>query len=159
MTGGHIGTHITDAARGQRTEYAPEPQDSGRTLLDELHGAELTPKRLGVWGERYARAWLEHRGWTTLSTNWRTRYGELDLVMLDPSRILVFMEVKTRRTSAYGLPQEAVNAHKRLTLRRAGVQWLLDPAHHTAHGGVRFDVLAITVAHSTPTVLHIQEAF
>ena len=128
-------------------------------LLEELEGNILTAHELGIWGEQYARAWLEQRGWSWLSSNWRTRYGELDLVMLEPSRTVVFVEVKTRRSSRYGLPQEAVSAHKRLTLRRAGIQWLLEPTHRIDHRGVRFDVIAIQIGQGRPRLTHIPEAF
>ena len=56
----------------------------------------LSPKQFGALGERYAAVWLEKKGWTTLSHNWRTRYGELDLVMLNDEHTVVFVEVKSR---------------------------------------------------------------
>lgn len=65
----------------------------------------LSPKQFGALGERYAAVWLEKKGWTTLSHNWRTRYGELDLVMLNDEHTVVFVEVKSRRTIQYGCPQ------------------------------------------------------
>lgn len=129
------------------------------TLLEELERTVPNPRALGGWGERYARAWLEQRGWLWLSSNWQTRYGELDLVMLDPSRSLVFVEVKTRRSTRYGPPEEAIGTHKRLALRRAGIQWLLEPAHRVAHDGVRFDVIAIRISQGRPRLTHIPEAF
>lgn len=66
----------------------------------------LTPKQFGALGEQYAAAWLEEHGWTTLSRNWHTRYGELDIVMLNPEYTVVFVEVKSRRSMHYGYPQE-----------------------------------------------------
>ena len=65
----------------------------------------LTPKQFGALGEQYAAAWLEEHGWTTLSRNWHTRYGELDIVMLNPEYTVVFVEVKSRRSMHYGYPQ------------------------------------------------------
>ena len=128
-------------------------------LSAQLRDPTLAPARFGVLGEEYAAAWLARRGWSTLSRNWHTRYGELDLVMLDPERTIVFVEVKTRRTMRYGSPQEAVTARKRLRLRRAGVQWLLEPEHRIAHNGVRFDVISILLEASGPSVRYIPEAF
>jgi putative endonuclease len=128
-------------------------------LSGRLRDRSLTPAQCGVLGEEYAAAWLARRGWTTLSRNWHTRYGELDLVMLDPKRIVVFVEVKTRRSIRYGSPQEAVTSRKRLRLRRAGVQWLLEPEHRIAHHGVRFDVISILREASGPAVTYIPEAF
>nr|WP_236023712.1 YraN family protein [Bifidobacterium miconis] len=121
---------------------------------------DLTPRQLGALGEQYAAAWLERRGCTVLDRNWRSRYGELDIIAVTPEHIVLFVEVKTRRNARYGTPQEAVTAHKRLALRRAGVQWLLCPEHRMAHRGVRFDVIAITApVGASPTVNHIREAF
>lgn len=67
----------------------------------------LTPKQFGALGEQYAAAWLEEHGWTTLSRNWHTRYGELDIVMLNPEYTVVFVEseitpVHALRISARG---------------------------------------------------------
>ena len=79
----------------------------------------LTPKQLGALGEQYAAAWLEEHGWTTLSRNWHTRYGELDIVMLNPEYTVVFVEVKSRRSMHYGYPQEAITPAKQHNLRKA----------------------------------------
>ncbi|WP_434734862.1 YraN family protein [Bifidobacterium sp.] len=128
-------------------------------LSGRLRDPSLAPAQFGLLGEEYAAAWLARRGWSPLSRNWHTRYGELDLVMLDPNRTIVFVEVKTRRTTRYGSPQEAVTVRKRLRLRRAGVQWLLDPRHRITHNGVRFDVISILLDASGPTVNYIPEAF
>ncbi len=173
-----IGTHLLDARPGNiqtinpsQAEITPTATIPGiespalaaasalQDLSAHLRDATLSPARFGVLGEEYAAAWLARRGWSTLSRNWHTRYGELDLVMLDPERTIVFVEVKTRRTTRYGSPQEAVTARKRLRLRRAGVQWLLEPEHRIAHNGVRFDVVSILLEASGPSVRYIPEAF
>lgn len=108
----------------------------------------LTPKQFGALGEQYAAAWLEEHGWTTLSRNWHTRYGELDIVMLNPEYTVVFVEVKSRRSMHYGYPQEAITPAKQHNLRKAACDWLLDRRnpgaafggpfrcrHHRASGG------------------------
>ncbi len=140
------------------------PGDAVGSAFDDLalrfSDIGLSPKQLGALGERYAAAWLERRGCTILDRNWRSRYGELDVIAMTPERVILFVEVKTRRTARYGTPQEAVTARKRLALRRAGVQWLLQPERRVAHRGVRFDVIAITAPpDGLPSVNHIREAF
>lgn len=147
----------------------PEPSTSGPSLPHDdpaaiaigarLSDPTITPRELGSLGEAYAARWLESRGWRVLERNWRSRYGELDIVALSPERRLVFVEVKTRRTTRQGTPQEAVTASKRANLRRAGVQWLMEPAHRIAHTGVRFDVLAVLAHGGRPLVHHIPGAF
>lgn len=143
---------------GIPAEECENTEPLGRLEQRLRHGG-LNARTLGVFGERYARAWLERRGWRTLERNWRSRYGELDIIMLDPERIIVFVEVKTRRSTRYGSPQEAVTAHKRLSLRRACVQWLTEPGHRMPHLGVRCDVVSITVDVEHVVVQLIPEAF
>ena len=136
---------------------------SGRTRLDQLGIAlaelGLTPKQLGSLGEEYADAWLEDQGWRTLSHNWRTRYGELDLVMLTPEHIVVFVEVKTRRTALYCYPQEAVTRSKHRNLKRAASDWLIDRRNRVPHHGIRFDVISVIPGPEGPSVHHITAAF
>ncbi|MCH7843441.1 MAG: YraN family protein [Chloroflexi bacterium] len=71
-----------------------------------------TPRgRLGRWGEEHARRYLEGKGYTVSETNYRSRWGEVDIV----SRLgeeLVFVEVKTRRGIAFGTPEESITAAK-----------------------------------------------
>ena len=128
-------------------------------LVRELTAHSTGPRRLGVLGETYAAAWLEQLGWTIVERNWGTRFGELDLIALDPARTLVFVEVKTRRTQIFGPPQLAVGAHKQTNLRRAASLWLREPAHAIRRVGIRFDVVAIVVDTPRPHVQHIPGAF
>lgn len=124
-----------------------------------LRNDALPNRRFGELGEDYAAAWLHARGHHILSRNWRSRYGELDVVTMAPEDLIVFVEVKTRRSMSAGSPQESVTAAKQRHLRRAGVEWLMDPANRLPHRGVRFDVIAILVHHGTPLVHHIPGAF
>ena len=67
--------------------------------------------RLGSWGERQARLHLEAKGYQILATNYRSRSGEVDIVACEGDE-LVFVEVKTRRGSTFGRPEEAITATK-----------------------------------------------
>ena len=64
--------------------------------------------RLGRWGERYAAAFLEQRGMAVLDQNWRCRAGEIDLIMKEGETV-VFVEVKTRRGTRLGAPENAMH--------------------------------------------------
>ena len=149
----------------QITTAQPSAESSAehaRPLARLAHGLQdgtLNAKQLGAAGEAYAAGWLEHHGWRVLSRNWRTRYGELDIVALTPEDLIAFVEVKTRRSLRCGFPQEAVDMRKQANLRRAGVQWLLNPGHRIAHRGVRFDVVSIIVRGGRPLLHHIPGAF
>jgi putative endonuclease len=91
--------------------------------------------RLGRRGEDTAIVYLADLGWRVLDRNWRVSDGELDIVASD-SGCLVFCEVKTRSSTAYGTPVEAVDAVKAARLNRLARQWAKD------HGmvGVRFRI-------------------
>ncbi|MBI4090270.1 MAG: YraN family protein [Candidatus Kerfeldbacteria bacterium] len=92
---------------------------------------------LGWRGEAAARAWLEQRGFVFLAQHFRTRAGEIDLVMQD-DRHLVFVEVKTRRSRRFGVPEESVTERKLERLQAAAEVWL---QRHPWSGPVRFDLV------------------
>ena len=75
-----------------------------------------------------------------LDRNWRCREGELDIVARCGDTI-VFSEVKTRSSNAYGSPAEAVGAAKQRRIRRLALLWLRDRGVHAAE--IRFDVVSV----------------
>ena len=97
-------------------------------------------RAFGAWGEGRAARWYQDHGYQVLDRNWRCSDGELDLV-LGIDRTVVFSEVKTRRSDAFGIPAEAVTIAKQRRIRRLAVQWL----KQRGIGGVelRFDVVSI----------------
>jgi putative endonuclease len=78
---------------------------------------------LGRTGERLAAEALRRRGDRILEHNFRCVYGEVDLIAED-ERDLIFVEVKTRRGGAYGLPEEAVTLRKQRRLARVASHFL-----------------------------------
>lgn len=103
---------------------------------------------VGRTGEEIARAWLSRRGMQILDANWRCPLGELDLVVLDGDE-LAFVEVKTRTSTAYGHPAEAVTARKLARLRKLAGAWV---AEHEVHAsGMRIDVVAVLRSPGEPT--------
>jgi putative endonuclease len=80
---------------------------------------------LGAYGERLAARYLEDSGMRILDRNWRCDQGEVDIVAMDAT-CLVIVEVKTRRSLDYGSPVEAVTAVKAARLRRLAGCWLAD---------------------------------
>jgi len=85
--------------------------------------------------------WYRQRGYQVVARNWRCREGELDLV-LRKARTIVFCEVKTRTSSAFGAPVEAVTRTKQRRLRRLAVVWL-DQAPTSQVSELRFDVASV----------------
>ncbi len=86
-------------------------------------GRESTVSGLGGAGERLALARLQALGYELVETNWRSRWGELDLVMRDGPTV-VFVEVRTRRGEAHGTPEESVTARKQERLVLLAGAWL-----------------------------------
>src|ERR1700690_2326869 len=96
------------------------------------------PRRVvGQLGEDAAAAWYTAAGYEILDRNWRVREGEIDLVVAD-ARAVVFCEVKTRRSDAFGAAAEAVTTRKQQRLRMLAGRWL--GAHSTSVPTFRFDV-------------------
>jgi putative endonuclease len=96
---------------------------------------------IGRWGERLAEEYLSARGCTLIQRNVRTPYGEIDLVMRGEGELLIFVEVKTRTSSNYGKPEEAVTAQKRIHMLQSAEAYLLEHAEY--QGDWRVDVISI----------------
>lgn len=113
---------------------------------------------VGRYGELLAVTRLEAAGLIVLDRNWRCPDGELDIVALDGAT-LVFVEVKTRSSLAYGDPAEAISPDKAARIRRLAVHWLAaHPDRRTAE--LRFDAVAIVRnGPAGPEVRHLKAAF
>jgi len=108
---------------------------------------------LGRWGEEHARRWLEGQGWQIVDVNWRCPGGEVDLVAARGGS-LVFFEVKTRTSTRFGHPVEAISAAKLARMRRVAGAWLA--ANPTHRGRIRLDLIAILAGRGTPEVEHVE---
>jgi putative endonuclease len=98
---------------------------------------------LGRTGERLAAEALARRGYHILERNFRCRYGEIDLITEDGHE-LVFVEVKTRRGTAFGLPEEAVTLRKQRKLLEIATYYL--DLHACADRAWRVDVVAVQLS-------------
>ena len=98
---------------------------------------------VGDYGERLAERHLLAQGLTVLDRRWRCRLGEIDIVAVDDS-CLVVCEVKTRRSLLAGSPAEAVTPVKLARLRRLAAVWLAQQPRHFAD--VRIDVVCVVVS-------------
>jgi len=114
--------------------------------------------KLGKWGEETVCQYLVKEGYAIVERNWRMEHLEIDIIA-EKEGWIVFVEVKTRRTTRYGLPQEAVHPAKQMNLRRAATQWLAQQTPKVPHIGIRFDVMAVQVHGDEVHMHHIPEAF
>ena len=113
-------------------------------------------RTLGDAGEDLVARWYADAGYRVLDRNWRCREGELDVVVARGS-VLVFCEVKTRRTTAFGIPAEAVTATKQRRLRTLAMRWLDE--HPAARARtLRFDVAAVLAPRDGVPVIDVIEA-
>lgn len=109
---------------------------------------------LGKRGETTAVAYLQAKGYTLLEENYRTKLGEIDCIFKDGDE-LVFVEVKTRSSTTFGDPLEAVDQRKWLQITRVAEQYLAK--YNDSDCPIRFDVIGI-VTHP-PQIDHIKNAF
>jgi putative endonuclease len=118
-------------------------------------------KALGQWGERRSEKLLKRKGLKTLTRNFSCKTGELDLVMVDTDRTIVFVEVRTktrRERELLSEPEETVTYPKRLRLLRTARCFLA--AHKIDDRPLRFDVVAIVLGQKgRPLIKHYENAF
>ncbi len=114
-----------------------------------------TPRqKLGRWGETLAADYLTQKGYVLLERNARTPYGELDLVMRQ-GEATVFVEVKTRASPLFGLPEESITSRKQAHLLNAAQAYL--QSHPEMAGDWRVDVVAIRrMPGAPPEVVHFE---
>ncbi|CAB4885209.1 MAG: YraN family protein [Actinobacteria bacterium] len=109
---------------------------------------------LGLYGERVAAQYLEGIGLAVIERNWRCSAGEIDIVAREGSTLVV-VEVKTRSSTAFGHPAEAVTPRKIRRLRHLAFRWLA--AHEVHAPSIRIDVVAIMQATTgAPVVEHMR---
>ncbi|MFV2174993.1 YraN family protein [Actinomadura sp. LOL_016] len=109
---------------------------------------------LGRRGEDAAAGYLAGMGWKILDRNWRCAEGEIDIVAHD-GRGPVVCEVKTRRSSRYGDPLEAITEAKAVRLRRLAWRWAA--AHGVREEPIRVDALGLVADGDGFSIDHLRE--
>lgn len=95
---------------------------------------------LGEMAEKRAVEFLRQQGYHIIAQNYRWRGGEIDIIARDGD-FLVFVEVKARSSSNFGLPEEAITEHKKHKLIMTAQRYI---AQHKPELDMRFDVVAIS---------------
>lgn len=130
-------------------QWPRESRGAPPPILEDMAAKD----ELGIRGERIAERHLLARGWRLLDRNWRCPHGEIDLVLQDGDET-VFVEVKTRSSTAFGHPLEAISAAKLARLRRLAGVWV---AAHPGAGRIRIDAVAVVAPRRAPaTVEHLE---
>lgn len=107
---------------------------------------------IGVQGEILATEFLKKKKYKIITTNYKNKIGEIDIIAKH-KQTLVFVEVKRRSSTQFGLPREAVTAYKQNKIRKVALSYLQE-TKQTEHL-VRFDVIDIL----NEQITHIENAF
>ena len=115
--------------------------------------------QLGVWGESLAAGYLREHGYEVLEANFRSRFGEIDLIARKGGYV-AFVEVKLRRSDRYGRAAEQVDGRKQQRLMLAARSYL---ALHPQECPMRFDVVEVYAPQGRmdrrPQIIHWKAAF
>jgi len=113
-------------------------------------------KTLGKKGEDIAAAFLEKKGYNILFRNYKCSFGEIDIIAKH-KKTLSFIEVKTRSTKKYGLPQEAVTPAKQAKISRVALEFV--QRYKMENRAARFDVVSVQSLNDGYEVDLIENAF
>jgi putative endonuclease len=110
----------------------------------------------GHWGEERAAEYLQNEGFRILVKNYRYSHAEIDLIA-QKDKLLIFVEVKTRSGTGFGLPEEFVNYTKTRLILKAAEQYIFDTDWKF---DVRFDIVSVLILpNGTLNIRHIKDAF
>ncbi len=117
------------------------------------------PNLLGPWGESLAASYLKKKRYEILACNYRTRFGEIDLIAATKKEI-VFVEVKLRKSDHFAQAREYVGIQKQNRIRTSAELWLqANPTELQP----RFDVIEIYatdgIETAKPELIHLEGAF
>ncbi len=110
---------------------------------------------LGKEGERIAKEFLRRKGFSILQENYRTPFGEIDIIAREKD-VIVFVEVKTRADLTFGSPFEAVNRRKKEKIKNVALCYMKRLKKECP---ARFDVLSINIDDGREKIEHIRDAF
>lgn len=113
-------------------------------------------RNLGNRGEAEVAKYLRKKGYLLLASQWRCRFGELDLVAKDRTGQICFVEVKLRGENTIALPREFVDGRKQGRLRAAAAAYL---SQHELDVPARFDVAEVYLKNGTFRVEYLENAF
>jgi len=113
---------------------------------------------LGKWGERQCEKFLKRKGLKTLTRNYACKAGEIDLIMVDNDRSIVFVEVKTRRDEKFAPTESVVTKPKMDKMTRTARYFI--SVHEIENRPYRFDVITVTLGQRGPAEFrHYKNAF
>ncbi|OHX65817.1 YraN family protein [Flammeovirga pacifica] len=117
-----------------------------------------TPKQqLGTKGENIACDYLETKGYTILRKNYKAGYHEIDIIC-QKNRFLVFIEVKTRSSVSFGMPEQHLSKQQEKNITNAAIRFT-DSQKFDQLPLVRYDIISIVFQGLEYKLSHFQDAF
>ena len=124
--------------------------------LQKTTEKKVQPQHLkeGIWGEEVAADYLREKGYIILERDWHSGHRDIDIIAQQENEV-VFVEVKTRRNTDYGTPEQAVDWRKRRNLRYAMNHYM---QYRKIDAPVRFDIITVvgTPGCADPVVSHFE---
>ncbi len=113
---------------------------------------------LGRYGEELACEFLKLHSYKILTRNYRTRFGEIDIIAKS-NNIFVFLEVKTKTDTDFGTPAEMINKKKQQKLKKLALAYLQEQELSPEEKSFRIDVVSVIIKEDeTPEIQHIENA-
>ncbi|MHC4842162.1 MAG: YraN family protein [Planctomycetota bacterium] len=114
--------------------------------------------RFGRWGEKQTEKFLKRKGLKTLTKNYSCKTGEIDLIMVDTDRSIVFVEVKTRADELFEPAESVITYNKQLKMTKTARYFLA--TNNITNRPYRFDVVTIVASpNSKKQIRHYENAF
>ena len=113
----------------------------------------MNKEKLGKIGEDKAKAYLQKLGYFILARNFKSTYGEIDIIAIDKKEI-VFVEVKTRASYLYGEAREAVHNIKRKHMKKTATYFICK--NKLEDRFIRFDVIEVYLKNNSFFIKHIK---
>ena len=115
-------------------------------------------KQVGDKGEKLAEDFLKRKGYNIIQRNYRCKLGEIDIIA-EQDNVIVFVEVRTKQTESFGLPQYSITSGKMNRITKSALCYIQEKELYER--SCRFDVIAITFSQDSrkPNIEHIENAF
>ncbi len=115
---------------------------------------QLDAKALGDWGENIARHYIEQQGLKIITTNYKTKVGEIDIIAKN-GLTYHFIEIKARRGLTHGLPREALSKRKQKHIKQAAMYFIRDlRSQNRKWKELSFDVVEVYVHEDLKATIH-----
>lgn len=109
----------------------------------------------GNEGENLAASFLEGKGFQIVERNYRYKRSEIDLIVTKENW-LIFIEVKTRSSHAFGYPEEFVDEKKVEKIMEGAAHYIFEK---NWNGNVRYDIVSVSLTDGKPSITHFEDAF